>query len=111
MRGWIDQAINLSLLSRSSDLSEVAAMHPLLRDFLRRQVELRFEQDEISAMHLTVAERIRAVDALVAANHYIEGHQPASAMECLGQSILGTIGSGKSGIAAALLDRLTDVSP
>jgi LuxR family maltose regulon positive regulatory protein len=111
VQAWIDQTVDLSLLSRSSTSSDVVVMHPLLRDFLRRQVELRFRPEEVDALHLAVADRLRASDPLTAANHYIEAHRPASAMECLGQSILSTIGSGKWGVAAALLDRLTDVSP
>jgi DNA-binding SARP family transcriptional activator len=106
---WISDADNLGLLSRGSQTSEARQLHPLLREFLLRQLKERSTQDEIRSMHLRVAVATEGDDALAACHHYIEADEPAEAMRCLGQSVVLTMGSGQWGAASQLIGRLSAV--
>src|SRR5207247_9210758 len=52
---YIEEADRLGLLSRSSQSSAARQLHPLLRDFLGRQLTQRHDSNEIRAMHTRVA--------------------------------------------------------
>jgi len=106
---WLDDAVSIALLARASESSDSTYLHPLLRDFLRRQLEVRVPQASIEAMHVGIGDHLRDSDPLTAAHHFIEGQRVEMAMQCLGTSILSTIGSGKWGEASDLLDRLNGV--
>ncbi len=107
-RAWIAEADNLGLLSRGSQTSEARQFHPLLREFLLRQLTERFSTDDVQTMHRRVAQVTEAIDPLIASHHYIEAGLPAEAMRCVGQSIVLTMGSGRWGAAALLISRLSN---
>ncbi len=106
----IEEADRLGLLTRTSQSSEIRQLHPLLRDFLLRQLELRYESGPIRDMHLRLANAISRSDPLTACRHYIEAGENDTAMQLLGKSVMLTMGSGQSGIAALLVDKLDGVS-
>jgi len=108
-RRWIDEADRLGLLTRTSESSEARQLHPLLRDFLLRQLQQRFSVDEVREMHLRVARAVRRSDPLTACRHFIEAGEQEEAMGCLGASVMLTMGSGQWGVASDLIDRLEGV--
>jgi DNA-binding SARP family transcriptional activator len=108
-RQWIDECDRLGLLSRSSQSSEARQLHPLLRDFLLRQLSQRHSAEAIRAMHLAVADAVAESDPLLACRHYIEAGRQEEAMACLGRSVMLTMGSGQWGIASSLVERLDGV--
>ena len=103
---WIDEADRLALLSRSSQTSEARQLHPLLRDFLGRQLKATAPGHDIRLMHLRVARFVSTSDPLTAAHHFLEASDQAEAVRCLGTSALTTMGTGQAGRASDLLDRM-----
>ena len=104
---WIAEADQLTLITATSPTADVYGLHPLLRDFLRRQLESTSSPADIARLHLEVAATVVATDPLTAARHYLEGGAEQDAMRCLGDSVLLTIGSGQWGVAANLVERIT----
>ena len=104
---WIDEADRLTLLSRSSQTSEARQLHPLLRDFLLRQLDTTETSDAICQMHSRVARTVAATDPLTAAHHFLQAGDETSAMECIGASVVTTMGTGQAGMASDLVDRIT----
>ncbi len=103
---WIDEADRLGLLSRSSQTSDARQLHPLLRDFLSRRLRAAETADAIRRMHLRVAREAERSEPLMAARHFLEAGDEASATACLGNSVMLTMGSGQWGAASDLIDRL-----
>jgi len=106
---WIDEADRLNLLSRSSQTSDARQLHPLLRDFLTRQLRMHETDEAIRQMHLRVADSLLAVEPLTAAHHYLEAGETAEATRCLSASVLTTMGTGQAGTASDLIDRLKGI--
>lgn len=106
---WFEEADRLGVFSRTSSSSEARQLHPLLREFLLREVAQRLDAEEIRSLHFRVARGMENVDPLVACHHYIEASEPSEAMRCLGGSVLLTMGSGRAGVAAQLIKRLEGV--
>jgi DNA-binding SARP family transcriptional activator len=106
---WIEEADTLGILSRSSQTSESREFHPLLREFLLRQLVQRASEEDVRGMHRRVAQAAALTDPLVATHHYIEADQPRDAMRCLAASVMLTMGSGRWGTASELVSRLQDV--
>ncbi len=108
-RAWMEEADRLGLLSRTSQTSETRHIHPLLRDFLSRRLAQRMDRRQINKMHVRVAKAVQELDPLVASQHYLEAGQHAEAMQCLGSSVMLTMGSGQWGVASGLVERLRGV--
>jgi LuxR family maltose regulon positive regulatory protein len=108
-RRWIEEADRYGLLARTSRVSDSRQLHPLLRDFLSKQLQQRYRDIEIAAMHVRLAHATRTSDPLTACLHYIEGGDPEEAMRLLGASVMVAMGSGQWGAASELIDRLQDV--
>jgi DNA-binding SARP family transcriptional activator len=106
---WIEEADRIGLLSRSSQTSEARQLHPLLREFLVGTLRQRHSEDEVRAMHLRLARALSEHDPLTASRHYIDGGKPEEAMECLGRSVMLTMGTAQWGMASALVERLDGV--
>jgi DNA-binding SARP family transcriptional activator len=104
----IEEADALGIVSRTSQTSDARQFHPLLRDFLLRQLGQRFSGEVLRAMHARVARTAAAIDPLVACHHYIEAGETAEAMKALAMSAMLTMGSGRWGTAAELIGRLQD---
>ncbi len=85
---WIDEADRLTLLGRSSQTSEARQLHPLLRDFLLRQLATTESPDAIRRLHSRVASAVAATDPLTAAHHFIAAGDESAAMRCIGASVL-----------------------
>ena len=111
VRARIEDAERLGLLTRSSSSSDARQPHPLLRDFLLRQLQLRKSADKIREMNRRVALASLETDPLTAAYHFCEAGASEDAMRALGSSVWLTIGSGRWGLASELMERLTDVRP
>jgi LuxR family maltose regulon positive regulatory protein len=107
----IVDAERIGILSRTSQASLVRHFHPLLREFLRRKLLEQLPATEIAAMHSRVGRAAEAVDVITACHHYIEAGRASDAMRCLGSSVIQTLGSGRTGAAAHLIELLTSVPP
>ncbi|MGZ6377232.1 MAG: AAA family ATPase [Candidatus Limnocylindrales bacterium] len=104
-RGWIEAADDLGLLGRRGESGRAYRFHPLLQEFLRRQLEHDESPAAIPEMHLRVARAAEGEDWLVACHHYLEAGVPSEAIRVMGESLLVAIGTGAWGTAAGLIDR------
>jgi DNA-binding SARP family transcriptional activator len=107
----IEGAERLGLLHPSSQASNAWHLHPLLRDFLRRELATQLEPAAIRAMHSRVASALMDSEPLTACHHLIEAGLMSEAMQLLGDSVLVAVGSGQWGAASDLLSRLDGVPP
>ena len=107
---WIDEADRLTLLTRSSDASEMRQLHPLLRDFLGRHLSASESEQAIRDMHRRVARTFLTSEPLVATRHFLEAGDEDAAMDCLGSSVIVTMGSGQWGLASDLINRMPQVN-
>ena len=108
---WIEDADRLGLLSRASQSTETRELHPLLRDFLRRELRARETESAIREMHSRVAEAVVETEPLTATHHFLEAGREGDAMRCLGASVMLTMGSGQWGLATELIERVRGVPP
>ncbi|MFI5262838.1 MAG: hypothetical protein ACHQZR_09825, partial [Candidatus Limnocylindrales bacterium] len=104
-RGWIEAADDLGLMGRRGESGRGYRFHPLLRDFLLRQLAHDMPPDAIRARHRRVAVAAEADDWLTACHHFLEAGEPIEAVRVMGDSLLIAIGTGAWGVAAELLDR------
>ncbi len=104
---WLEEGDRLMLLSRSSETSEARQLHPLLRGFLGRHLRTIQSEEQIRDIHLRVAHAVEDSDGLTAAHHFLEAGDEQKATECLGSSVMVTMGSGQWGVASDLIDRMT----
>ena len=104
-RGWIEAADDLGLMGRRGESGRGYRFHPLLREFLLRQLADDTPAEVIRQRHLRVAAAAEADDWLTACYHYLEASQPAEAVRVMSDSLLVAIGTGAWGVAADLLDR------
>jgi DNA-binding SARP family transcriptional activator len=111
VRHLVEQADELGLLSRTSRSDDQREMHPLLRDFLQQRLKDRFGDEEVRQLHRSVATAANETDPLKASRHFISAGDPGRAMSSLESSILKTIGSGRWGLAAELIDNLREMRP
>lgn len=102
----LDDADGLGLMGRRAAGGSTRRFHPLLREFLRRQLEWTSEPAERRQMHLRVASTAEGLsDWLVACHHYIDGGDPIASMTVLGEWAATAVGSGALGAAMALVAR------
>ncbi len=106
---WIDDAERLMLVSHSRGSQEFRYLHPLLRDFLRKQLKQRTTEAAIRQMNVRVARAVESTQPLVAAHHYVEAGDDSEAMRCLGSSVMLMMGSGQWGFASDLIARISGV--
>ena len=104
-RGWIEAADDLGLMGRRGESGRGYRFHPLLREFLLRQLAEDVPPEVIRQRHLRVAKAAEADDWLTACYHYLEAGEPAQAVRVMSDSLLVAIGTGAWGVAADLLDR------
>jgi len=107
-RGWIEAADDLGLLGRRGAAGQAYRFHPLLREFLLRQLEREHDPASMRAMHLRVAETAERSDWLVACHHFLEARAPGEAVRVMGDSLLVAMGTGARGTASSLLQRLEE---
>jgi DNA-binding SARP family transcriptional activator len=107
---WVRDATHLGLLIGYAERNDLFDMHPLLRDFLSRQLRGRLRPSEMCALHGRLANAMRVSSPLQACHHYIEAGLPDLAMKRLGESVLATLGSGQWGAASSLIERLQSVT-
>ncbi|HET7677422.1 MAG TPA: hypothetical protein VFK38_06180, partial [Candidatus Limnocylindrales bacterium] len=79
IEGWIKEAAGLGLMGKRAETSTSHRFHPLLREFLGRQLEMEASQDAIRAMHGRVARAAEATDWLAACRHFIAAGEPKEA--------------------------------
>lgn len=109
VESWIEECDRLGLVARSSNTSDTRELHPLLRDFLLRRLRRAYSADAVRRMHAAIAQAMAGTEPLIAARHFIEAGDHTSAMMCLGRSVMLTMGSGQSGLASELIDRLEGI--
>jgi LuxR family maltose regulon positive regulatory protein len=90
----LDEADDLGLMGRSAAGSTSRRFHPLLREFLVRQLETSTTPDLRREMHLRVARVAEATDWLTACRHYVEADAPTEAMRVLNDSATAALGKG-----------------
>lgn len=108
---WIEKADDLGLMGRSSAGSTSRRFHPLLREFLVRQLETSTTLDLRREMHRRIARVAEPTDWLVACHHYIEAGAHTEAMRVLNDSATAALGKGAWGPVGELLNRMEDLEP
>lgn len=102
----LDEADSLGLMGRRAAGAAARRFHPLLRDYLRRQLDRAMDADSLVDMHKRVAEAAeQQSDWLMACHHFIEGHMPVEAMRVLGEWATAAVGAGAMGAAMSLVTR------
>lgn len=104
---WISEADQLGLAGRHAPASP-HRFHPLLRDFLLRQLHQSATPAAIRDTHRRVARRAEVDAWLIASHHYLEAGDVDDAIRVLTDSLLVTAGTGDWGPASNLLGRLPD---
>jgi DNA-binding SARP family transcriptional activator/tetratricopeptide (TPR) repeat protein len=107
----MDAAEQAGIVSRASHASVIRQLHPLLKEFLARKLHETLSAQEIQAIHERVARVAESVDLLTACHHYIVAGDEESAMRCLADSVIQTMGSGRCGAASRLVDQLAHAAP
>ena len=107
----ITEAERLGLMAKRAATSTSHRFHPLLREFLQRQLIQHVDAEELRAMHLSVARASEEREWLTACHPYIAADQPEQAMRVLGSSVAVAIGTGRWGAAAEIVDRLEGIDP
>ena len=107
----LEAADEQGLMSRSAAGSATRRFHPLLREFLHRQLISHTPADLVCQMHLRIAVTAEPTDWLTAAHHYVEGGAPHEAMRVLSESTMRTLGTGAWGAAIELVDRMPEIEP
>jgi DNA-binding SARP family transcriptional activator len=95
------------LLTRRGEASDSRRFHPLMRDFLQRQLHEHTSSEEIVELHARVARCAEEEDWAVACQHYLSAGQPAQAARVLASSALDAVGTGRWGEAADIVRQLT----
>jgi two-component SAPR family response regulator len=107
----LEEADDLGLMGRSAAGSTSRRFHPLLREFLIRQLETSTSPELRREMHLRVARVAEPTDWLTACHHYIEAGVPTEAMRVLNDSATAALGKGAWGPVGELLLRMEDLEP
>ena len=107
----LEQADDLGLMGRSAAGSTSRRFHPLLREFLVRQLETSTSPELRREMHLRVARVAEPTDWLTACHHYIEAGVPTEAMRVLNDSATAALGKGAWGPVGELLLRMENLEP
>jgi DNA-binding SARP family transcriptional activator len=107
----LEEADDLGLMGRSAAGSTSRRFHPLLREFLARQLETSSTPALRCEMHLRVARVAEPTDWLTACHHYIEAGAPTEAMRVLNDSATAALGKGAWGPVGELLLRMEDLEP
>jgi ATP/maltotriose-dependent transcriptional regulator MalT len=103
----LDEADRLGLMGRRAVGASTWRFHPLLREYLRRQLDTGTAANERRDMHRRVARAAEQTnDWLAACHHFIEGEEPAEAMRVLNNSAAAALGSGALGASMALVGRI-----
>lgn len=105
------EAESMGLLSSAGDDGAGRRFHPLLRDFLLRQLAESMTEGELRELHRRIASSAEGHDWLTASHHYLEAGAPREAMRVLGASALVALGSGHWGPAGVLIERLQEHNP
>jgi len=106
LRERITEAYDVGLLGRRGESSRGFRYHPLLREFLLRQLTQEASPDEIREMHLRVALAAERDAWLTSCRHYIAAGALADAARVLVRSVLVALGTGSWGAAAEIVAQL-----
>jgi ATP/maltotriose-dependent transcriptional regulator MalT/DNA-binding SARP family transcriptional activator len=104
----LEEAERLGLLGRAAAGAAVRRFHPLLREFLARQLHVETTADQRRAMHAAVARAAESTDWLTACHHFIEASEPAHAMRVIADSAARALGNGDSAAVIGFLDRMPE---
>ena len=105
------EAESLGLLTRRHAATGEVRFHPLLRQFLERQLEQTLSAADIKAVHRAIASAAEASDWLAAGRHYALARESAEAMRVLGAAAYQALGTGTWGAAAEIIDSVPDATP
>ena len=106
LRERITEAYDVGLLGRRGESSHGFRYHPLLREFLLRQLTQEASPDEIREMHVRVAVAAERDAWLTSCRHYIAAGALADAARVLVRSVLVALGTGSWGAAAEIVAQL-----
>ena len=101
---------SIGLLSPGHKAGDGYHLHPLLKQFLGRELAESSSEKTVAAMHLAVAEAAEESDWLTAAKHYAAGVKPEEAMRVLDVAAVEALGSGAWGAASVVIERIPDRS-
>jgi DNA-binding SARP family transcriptional activator len=106
LRSRIHEAYETGLMARGDQAAGSFRFHPLLREFLSRQLASTTSADDIRDMHLRIA-RAAELDAwLTSCRHYLAAGHETDAARVLVRSVLIAIGTGTWGAAAEIVSQL-----
>ena len=104
----LDQVASIGLLTPGQESSDGARLHPLLREFLERELTDMTDEATVAAMHVAVARTAEETDWLASAKHYAAGSEPEEAMRVLGKAAVEALGGGGWGAATELIESMPD---
>jgi len=108
LRLRIHEAYETGLIARGDPAAGSFRFHPLLRDFLSRQLTLDASATDISDMHVRIARAAERDAWLTACHHYLAAGLDDDAARVLVRSVLVAVGTGTWGAAAEIVSQLSD---
>ena len=107
----LDDADSLGFMGRTAAGASARRFHPLLKSYLRDQLERETDEALRERMHLRVAEVAESADWPTAVDHYIHGHKPEEAMRVLADSATNAFGNGEFRSVVRFVDRMPHLRP
>ncbi|MFI5255209.1 MAG: hypothetical protein ACHQ15_07115, partial [Candidatus Limnocylindrales bacterium] len=108
LRARIQEAYETGLIGRGDLAAGSFRFHPLLREFLVRQLASTTSAAEIRDMHVRIARAAEHDAWLTACRHYLAAGEDREAARVLVRSVLVAVGTGTWGAAAEIVSQLTD---
>jgi ATP/maltotriose-dependent transcriptional regulator MalT/DNA-binding SARP family transcriptional activator len=106
LRSRIQEAYETGLVGRGDPAAGSFRFHPLLREFLSRQLVLSTSADDVREMHLRIAGAAEHDAWLASCRHYIAAGREREAARVLVRSVLVAVGTGTWGEAAEVVSQL-----
>jgi hypothetical protein len=106
VEGLVAEAAVLGLMAKRGEQSRSHRFHPLLRDFLQRQLTQQASPAAMRGMHGRIARTAEKDDWLTAARHYVAAGLNDDAVRILGASAVTAIGTGEWGNAADIVAKI-----
>jgi DNA-binding SARP family transcriptional activator len=106
LRSRIQEAYETGLIGRGDPAAGSFRFHPLLREFLSRQLVLSTSAEDIRDMHLRIAGAAEHDAWLTSCRHYLAAGREREAARVLVRSVLVAVGTGTWGAAAEVVSQL-----
>ncbi|MGH2967172.1 MAG: hypothetical protein ACRDMH_17575 [Solirubrobacterales bacterium] len=108
LRRRLGEAYENGLIGRGDLASSGFRFHPLLREFLARQLIATESATDIKEMHLRIARVSERDSWLTSCRHYLAAGDDSDAARVLVRSVFVAVGTGTWGAAAEIVGQLAD---